>query len=94
MLRHRLGGHVPGAWNLPHSELLNTATGRFHPRTVLLDRFGALSASDDIVVYCNVGERSSLCWYVLHELLAYPHVRLYDGGWAEYGSLTGAPVGR
>jgi thiosulfate/3-mercaptopyruvate sulfurtransferase len=94
VLRHRLGGHVPGARNLPHSELLDARTGCFEPRTVLLDRVAGLAASDDIVVYCNVGERSSLSWFVLHELLGYPRVRVYDGGWAEYGSLTEAPVAR
>jgi thiosulfate/3-mercaptopyruvate sulfurtransferase len=35
-----------------------------------------------------------LCWFVLHELLGYQHVRLYHGGWAEYGSLTDVPVAR
>jgi thiosulfate/3-mercaptopyruvate sulfurtransferase len=31
---------------------------------------------------------------VLHELLGFPRVRVYDGGWAEYGSLVAAPVSR
>ena len=94
VLRHRLAGHVPGARNLPHSELLDSATGCFAPREVLLDRVSGLAAQDDVLVYCTVGERSSLSWFVLHELLGYPHVRVYDGGWAEYGSLTGVPVAR
>ena len=94
VLRHRLGGHVPGARNVPHSELLDATTGRFQPRQVLLERFAGLPATDDIVVYCDVGGRSSLSWFVLHELLGYPHVRVYDGGWAEYGSLTEAPIAR
>jgi thiosulfate/3-mercaptopyruvate sulfurtransferase len=94
VLRHRLSGHVPGARNLPHSELFDATTGRFETAEVLRDRVAGLAATDDIVVYCNVGERSSLNWFVLHELLGYPHVRVYDGGWAEYGSLTEAPVAR
>ena len=31
-------------------------------------------------------------WFVLHELLGYPHVRNYDGSWTEWGSLVGVPV--
>ena len=94
VLRHRLDGHVPGASNVSHDQLLDASTGRLQPREVLLDRFAALATTDDIVVYCTVGERSSLCWFVLHELLGYQHVRLYPGGWAEYGSLTDVPVAR
>ena len=61
---------------------------------MLRERVAGLRATDDIVVYCDVGERSSLSWFVLHELLGYPHVRMYDGGWAEYGSLVDAPIAR
>lgn len=94
VLRHRLAGHVPGAVNVPHGLLLDPVTGRFEPETVLADRFAGLATTDDVVVYCDVGGRSSLAWFALHELLGYPRVRVYDGGWAEYGSLTGAPVDR
>ena len=59
-LRHRLGGHVPGARNVPHSELLDAARGRFAPREVLLDRFAGLARTQDLVVYCDVGGRSAL----------------------------------
>ena len=94
VLRHRLGGHVPGARNVPYDVLLDAATGRFAPREVLLDRSAGLARTQDIVVYCDVGGRSALSWFVLHELLGHPLVRVSDGGWAEYGSLTGAPVAR
>jgi thiosulfate/3-mercaptopyruvate sulfurtransferase len=29
---------------------------------------------------------------MLHELLAYPDVRNYDGSWTEWGSMTGMPI--
>jgi len=29
---------------------------------------------------------------VLHELLGHRDVKNYDGSWAEYGSLIGAPI--
>ena len=96
LLRHRLGGHMPGARNVPSPFLLDEQTGRFKPREEL-ERFFAehgLLPESDIAVYCDVGGYSSLGWFVLHELLGYPQVRNYDGGWAEYGSLVGAPVER
>jgi len=51
-----------------------------------------LSPSDDVVVYCRIGERSSHTWFVLHELLGQSDVKNYDGSWTEYGSLVGAPI--
>ena len=96
LMRHRLGGHVPGARNVPGRELLDGRTGRFKPVAELRRCFAAheLLPEADIAVYCDVAVQSSLTWFVLHELLDYPQVRNYDGGWAEYGSLVGAPVER
>lgn len=93
-LRRHVGGHLPGAQHVPHTDLLEPGTGRLQPREVLRERFGDLAPTDDIVVYCDLGERSSLTWFVLHDLLSFPHVRVYDGGWSEYGSLVDVPIAR
>ena len=53
-----------------------------------------LSAKDDVVVYCRIGERSSHTWFVLTHLLGYPKVRNYDGSWTEWGNLVGVPIER
>jgi thiosulfate/3-mercaptopyruvate sulfurtransferase len=92
---HRVGGHVPGACNLP-SEALLAEDGRFLPVPRLHELFAERGVRDDleVVVYCRVAERSSLLWFALHELLGHPRVRHYDGGWAEYGSLLDVPVER
>jgi thiosulfate/3-mercaptopyruvate sulfurtransferase len=46
------------------------------------------------IAYCRIGERSSHTWFVLHELLGKGDVKNYDGSWAEYGSLVGAPIAK
>ena len=51
-----------------------------------------LKASDDIVAYCRIGERSSHSWFVLKYLLGYPNVRNYDGSWTEWGNSVRAPI--
>jgi thiosulfate/3-mercaptopyruvate sulfurtransferase len=46
----------------------------------------------EIVAYCRIGERSSIAWFALHELLGYENVVNYDGSWTEWGNLVNAPI--
>lgn len=87
------GGHVPGAVNVVWSENVRP-DGRFKSRAELeaLYRDRGVTPDRSVVVYCRIGERSSLTWFVLSELLDYPSVRNYDGSWTEWGNLVGAPV--
>jgi thiosulfate/3-mercaptopyruvate sulfurtransferase len=91
---HRVPGHVPGARNLESGEVLDPVTDRFLPVEELRSRFAARGVASDVavVLYCRLAERSALLWFALHELLGHRDARLYDGGWAEYGSLVDAPV--
>jgi len=91
--RHRSGGRVPGARNLPSGRLL-TAEGEFRPVEELRELFAATGVREgvEVAVYCRAGEGSSVPWFALHELLGYAPVRHYDGGWAEYGALMDVPV--
>lgn len=93
--RHRVNGHIPGATNLPASSLLDPA-GRLLPLEDLREIFAEhVEPGQEVIVHCRVGERSGLVWFALRELLQHPApVRLYDGGWAEYGSLVDVPVSR
>jgi thiosulfate/3-mercaptopyruvate sulfurtransferase len=86
-------GHIPGAANVPWSQAV-APDGTFKPIEELRELYGArgIDASDEIVAYCRIGERSSHTWFVLHELLGYGNVRNYDGSWTEYGSLVGVPI--
>jgi thiosulfate/3-mercaptopyruvate sulfurtransferase len=92
---HRVGGHIPGARNLPTSRLLGPG-GTFRPVAELRDIFAESGVREDceVVVYCRAAERSSVPWVALHELVGHPRVRHYDGGWTEYGSLLDVPVER
>jgi thiosulfate/3-mercaptopyruvate sulfurtransferase len=96
LMLHRLGGHIPGARNVSSAELVDPSSSRFLPSSDLRRIVTAqgVEPEDDVVLYCEVGQRSALGWFVLHEVLKHARVRNYDGGWAEYGSLVGAPVSR
>jgi thiosulfate/3-mercaptopyruvate sulfurtransferase len=87
------GGHIPGAANIPWS-LAVREDGTFKAADELryLYESKGITAEQEVVAYCRIGERSSHTWFVLHYLLGYPTVRNYDGSWTEWGSLIGAPI--
>ena len=86
-------GHIPGARLFPFADLLDE-----HGRLRSADELRALAAraglarDKETVVYCRLGHRSTLAAFALAELLDFPHVRVYDGSWTEWGSLVDAPI--
>jgi len=87
------GGHVPGATNVFWAENVRP-DGRFKPPDELRGVYEShgIDPDDDVIVYCRIGERSSVTWFVLEELLGYEHVRNYDGSWTEWGNMIGVPI--
>ena len=87
------GGHIPGAVNIPWDRTLKE-DGTFKP----MEELQALYANNgvipdkEVISCCIVGGRSNHTWFVLTYLLGYPNVRLYDGSWAEWGTLIGVPI--
>ncbi len=90
-----VGGHVPGAANIPWAKAV-AEDGSFLPPDELRKLYedAGIDFSGDTVAYCRIGERSSHTWFALHEILGHEAARNYDGSWTEYGSLVGAPVER
>ena len=88
------GGHIPGARSVPWARAANT-DGTFKPADELRRIYETeqnLSAADDVITYCRIGERSAHTWFVLTHLLGYPTVRNYDGSWTEWGNAVRAPI--
>jgi thiosulfate/3-mercaptopyruvate sulfurtransferase len=89
------GGHIPGAASIPWGRAINPADGTFKTAEELraiYEKEKGLKPSDDVVVYCRIGERSSHTWFVLTYLLGYSRVRNYDGSWTEWGNLVNVPI--
>ena len=86
-------GHIPGAASVPWATQVNE-DGTFKSAEELASLYSAkgVDGDADIIAYCRIGERSSLSWFVLHELLGFNRVRNYDGSWTEWGSMVGVPI--
>lgn len=88
------GGHIPTAKNVPWARAARE-DGRFKSHqdlvSLYLDEQG-IKATDDVVTYCRIGERSSHTWFVLKYLLGLDSVKNYDGSWTEWGSAVRVPI--
>jgi thiosulfate/3-mercaptopyruvate sulfurtransferase len=87
-------GHVPGALNVPISELRTEAGFRPVAEMQAALRRRGITAEERLTVYCTIGNRASQAWYALTHLLGFPDVAVYYGGWAEWGSDPSMPVER
>jgi len=85
-------GHIPGAINVPWGANVN-ADGTFKSVAELRKLYAdkGIDGKQNIITYCRIGERSSLTWFVLSEILGY-NVKNYDGSWTEYGNSVGVPI--
>ncbi|KDE60236.1 thiosulfate sulfurtransferase [Halostagnicola sp. A56] len=87
------GGHVPGAQNISWAAVTDD-DGLFKSQEELEELYAekGIDGDETTVAYCRIGERSSVAWFALHELLGYEDAVNYDGSWTEWGNLVNAPV--
>lgn len=85
-------GHIPGARSLPFSELL-AADGTLRPVPELHALFASrgVDAATRVVTSCGSGVSATVITLAL-AVAGYDMGALYDGSWAEWGSVPGAPV--
>ena len=84
-------GRIPGAVNLPHSEVAGRDGRLLVDEALLRQRLAAagITPDDTVVAYCRSGVRASLTYLAMRQA-AYD-VRLYDGSYAEWMD-SGRPV--
>ncbi len=87
------GGHIPGAKNISWAAVTDD-DGTFKSAEEIEQLYAEKQIDGDgtTVTYCRIGERSSVAWFALHELLGYDDTANYDGSWTEWGNLVGAPI--
>lgn len=81
-----LAGHVPGATHFCYSNCVDYGHSlALKDQDDLRQLYAPLAQpSDTVLIYCHSGVRSAYTWFVLHEVLGYPHVYNYDGSWVEW----------
>lgn len=89
----QIGGHIPGAINVPWNLMVNE-DGTFKTAEYLKNLYESLNITPEkeVITYRGIGERASYTWFVLKYLLGYPNVKSYDGSWLEGGNTIGNPI--
>ncbi len=87
------GGHIPGARNISWAAVTND-DGTFKSPDELRELYEDVlqEGDEEIIAYCRIGERSSVAWFALHELVGADQTVNYDGSWTEWGNLVRAPI--
>lgn len=87
-------GTIPGAVNLPFDWLTVNSGARFHTTENLKRIYETVDVplEGEQISFCHTGHRTSLAWFVSHELLGNDKARLYDGSTAEWAVDPSLPM--
>lgn len=85
-------GHVPGAVNLPWSELVDERTGRFAEPARIAAAARARGIVEGVAVTAHCGSGVTACHLVLGLRVAGIEARLWPGSWSEWSSDPSRPV--
>ncbi len=83
-------GHIPGARLLPYKFLTPQKGTQRYFKPDRLKRIIAdlnIDLDQELILFCNSAYECSSDWFALHEILAVPQVRIYDGSlhqWTQY----------
>ncbi|MCC3304911.1 3-mercaptopyruvate sulfurtransferase [Sneathiella sp. HT1-7] len=86
-------GHIPGAKNLPFTNLLKDGDGTFRPAAELSASFesAGVDLKKPVITSCGSGITACVLAFGLH-LLGHQRVAVFDGSWTEWALDEELPV--
>jgi len=85
-------GHIPGATNLPYTDVVDQGTNKLKNEAALRDLFqsAGLKPGNLMVSYCHIGQRATVLYFTA-KLLGYS-AKMYDGSWEDWSNRKDLPI--
>lgn len=87
-------GTIPGSKLLSFDTLVMKKSGQFHALNKIKELYKAseVPLEGEQISFCHTGHRTSLSWFVSHELLGNKDARMYDGSTIEWAVSPDLPL--